>query len=80
MTPVALPELPEPKLRFEVAISKTGQRLDYSAEDMRAFALAERAAERERLIVFVQNFTPKGYVEHHGDFMDELLAAIRNQP
>lgn len=40
-----LPPLPHPRLRFEVAISPTGDRLDYSAKDMRAYARAALAAQ-----------------------------------
>ena len=39
-----LPPLPHPRLRFEVAISPTGDRLDYSAKDMRAYAREALAA------------------------------------
>lgn len=51
-TQAALPDLPDPPLRFGINISATGQRLDYSAEDMRAYATqyaASLTAERDEL-------------------------------
>jgi hypothetical protein len=39
-TTPALPPLPEPPNRFAINITNTGQRLDYTAQDMRDYALA----------------------------------------
>jgi hypothetical protein len=48
MVEVKLPELPRPLLRFSVEVNSMGERLDYTAADMRAYALAAVQAERER--------------------------------
>lgn len=48
----ALPPLPKPPLRFVVGLSPTGRPLDYSAEDMRAYArraIAQQAQELDAL-------------------------------
>lgn len=53
-----LPPLPHPRLRFEVAISPTGDRLDYSAKDMRAYAraaLAARPAAQAEPVAHISN-------------------------
>jgi hypothetical protein len=47
MSEVKLPELPTPPLRFGIAM-RDGDRLDYSAKDMREYASAAVLAERER--------------------------------
>jgi hypothetical protein len=48
------PPLPEPRLRFEVAVTKMGERLDYTAEQMRAYGEACAAAEREACAMVVE--------------------------
>ena len=50
MDEVTLPPLPQPKLRFDILMSPTGERLDYSADDMRAYAqqAASAAVLQER--------------------------------
>lgn len=44
MDDIKLPPLPPTRLRFEVSINSLGERLDYTAEDMRAYARAALAA------------------------------------
>lgn len=42
--------LPEPRFRFEISFTKTGERLDYTEAEMRAYGAACAEAERERCL------------------------------
>jgi hypothetical protein len=45
---IELPPLPATHLRFEVSVTPRGERLDYTAEDMKAYARAAILADRAR--------------------------------
>lgn len=45
---VELPPMPPTALRFEIKLTRTGERLDYTATQMREYAILAVQKERER--------------------------------